>query len=95
MSRVTIHKNEVRKYFIENNNEPHKIGEEKMRRWIDVPEYLEVEPARTNEPLEVPKLLPDTKRGVVVSDFAMVADELNLLIARVNEIITYLAKGDN
>lgn len=38
--RVVLHKNELSGYFIEPGT--YKIGEEKMRRWVDVPEYIEV-----------------------------------------------------
>ena len=42
MKTIIIHKNELKRYFLVNWTEKCKIGKEKMRRWIDVPEYIEI-----------------------------------------------------
>ena len=38
--RVVLHKNELSGYLVIPGT--YKLGEEKLRRWVDVPEYIEV-----------------------------------------------------
>lgn len=48
MSKVKIHKNELAKYFIKDYKYGAiKIGKEKLNRWIDIPEYIELESIET------------------------------------------------
>jgi hypothetical protein len=46
--KITIHKNEIAKYVVIHGT--YKLGKEKMVRWVDVPEYLQVEPANVEYP---------------------------------------------
>ena len=58
--KIQIHKNELARYFLKDIDQAVKIGKEKMRRWIDIPEYLQVEPENTSYPkLEIQDPLID------------------------------------
>jgi len=37
---IVIHKNDLKRYFLNNWRDKTKIGKEKMKRWIDVQEYI-------------------------------------------------------
>lgn len=41
--KIQIHKNDLKAFFLENCREKTKIGEERMKRWIDIPEYIQIE----------------------------------------------------
>lgn len=49
-NRVTIHKNELKNYFVLPGT--YKLGKEKMNRWVDIPEYIQVQTTETIESLD-------------------------------------------
>ena len=55
--RLQIHKNDLAPFFLKDYPESTKIGEEKMRRWNDVPENIQVEV----DPGQLEKMTPYEK----------------------------------
>lgn len=47
--KIQIHKNTLKAYLVKPGT--YKLGEEEMVRWVDIPEYIVVEPMRTIESL--------------------------------------------
>lgn len=40
MKKITIHKNKLRKLLLED--EKTNLGEEKYKRWVDIPEFIQI-----------------------------------------------------
>ena len=86
---ITIHKNEIARYFLKDFDRVTKIGKEKFNRWIDIPEYLQVEPINTTKKSKIRRLKFDFVKR---KDRATELQDTWEILGKLNEVIDYLNK---